>query len=169
MKKSGCKGISLGIESSNQEILNRVQKGITVEQIMEAIELAKKVGISTTGHFIFGLPGETKESAFQTINFAKTCGLDFAQFYCAVPYPNTPYGDFAKANGWIVNEDYSKYHFSESVARNEYLSPEEIVSIRRMAYNSFYLRPKYLWKAAKLSVRSKSLKPILNFNRWAKS
>lgn len=169
MKESGCKGISLGIESSNQQVLDRVQKGITVKQIRNAIEMAKEVGISTTGHFIFGLPGETRESAEETIKFAKICGLDFAQFYCAVPYPNTVFGDFAKAKGWIHSEDLSKYHLSESVSRNEFLSSEEIVNLRRIAYRSFYLRPKYLWKAAKLSIINKSIGHVLNFRKWSNS
>jgi anaerobic magnesium-protoporphyrin IX monomethyl ester cyclase len=169
MKRSGCKGISLGIESSNQQVLDLVQKGITVKQIRKAIELAKEVGISTTGHFIFGLPGETRESAEETIKFAKICGLDFAQFYCAVPYPNTPFGNLAKANGWIHNEDYSRYHLSESVARNEYLTSEEIVNIRTMAYNSFYLRPSFVWKAIILSIRNRSIKHIRGFRKWSKS
>lgn len=169
MKQSGCKGISLGIESANQQILDRVQKGITIKQIREAIEMAKKVGISTTGHFIFGLTGETRESAYETINFAKNSGLDFAQFYCAVPYPNTPFGDLAKANGWIHDEDFSNYYFSKSVARNEYLSSEEIVKIRTMAFNSFYLRPSFLWKALMLSIRNRSIKHILGYRKWSKS
>lgn len=167
MKHSGCKGISLGIESVDQHILDNVQKGITVTQISKAIMMAKEAGISTTGHFIFGLPGETKETAYRTINFAKNSGLDLAQFYCAVPYPQTQFGDFAKRNGWIITDDYSKYHLSESVASNEHLNPEEIVELRREAYKSFYLSPKFYWKALKLTIINKSVQPIRNFRRWS--
>jgi len=168
MKESGCKGLSLGIESSSQHILDNVQKEITVEQITDAIRIAKQIGISTTGHFIFGLPGETQETADETIRFAKNSGLDFAQFYCAVPYPNTPFGDLAKKNDWIRTEDYSKYHFTESVSRNECLSPEEITAIRSQAYKSFYMTPKFLWKAVKLSANHKSVRPLIDFARWSK-
>lgn len=168
MKDSGCKGLSMGIESANQCILDNVHKEITVEQIKIAIKNAKQVGIPTTGHFIFGLPGETKETAYETIVFAKNSGLDFAQFYCAVPYPKTPFGDLAKNNGWICTEDYSRYNLSESVCCNEYLSPDEIMNIRRQAYKIFYMTPKYLWKAMKLAVKHKSSQPLVDFTRWSR-
>lgn len=169
MKDSGCKGLSMGIESSNQLILDNVHKGITVEQIKDAIKIANQVGISTTGHFIFGLPGETKETAYETIRFAKNSGLDFAQFYCAVPYPNTPFGDLANKKGWIRTEDYSKYHLSESVARNEFLSPDEITTIRRQAYKIYYMTPNFLWKAIKLAAKYRSPRHLVDFVRWGRS
>jgi len=63
------------------------------------------------------------------VKFARNSGLDVAQFYCAVPCPNSPFGDLAMANGWIHDGDFSNYNFSKSVARNEYLTSEEITEI----------------------------------------
>jgi len=53
MRKSGCRGISYGIESGNQKILNNVSKGVTVEQQKNAIKWAKKTGMKVLASFIF--------------------------------------------------------------------------------------------------------------------
>jgi radical SAM superfamily enzyme YgiQ (UPF0313 family) len=88
MKAAGCFMTSLGIESASQEILDRSRKGITIEKIEEACSLCRAHGLKVMGHFIFGLPGETVRTALSSIAFAKR-HVDFAQFYCAVPYPGT--------------------------------------------------------------------------------
>ncbi len=68
---AGCYFLAYGIESGSQEMLNRIHKGITIEEIEQAVELTKEAEIITSGYFIIGLPGETVESARQTIEFAK--------------------------------------------------------------------------------------------------
>lgn len=166
MKHAGCKGIGLGIESISDEIHDKTHKGITYNQIVEAINIAKKAEIKTTGHFVFGLPGDTETSAIESIRFARKSGLDLAQFYCAVPYPGTKYGDLAKENGWIESFDYSRYHLAESITKNESLSTEKIMKLRKKAYRLFYLRPRYLWNAIVIACKHKSLYPLFNFFRW---
>jgi len=69
MKKAGCILLGLGIESIDQEILNNAKKEANLTQIKKAINLTKKIGLETVGHFIFGLPGDTKETAQKTIKF----------------------------------------------------------------------------------------------------
>ena len=59
MKKSGCYFIAFGIESGNQEVLDRTKKRTDLKVIEEKIRLAKEIGIVTQGFFIFGLPGDT--------------------------------------------------------------------------------------------------------------
>ncbi|OGX15648.1 MAG: hypothetical protein A2166_02640, partial [Omnitrophica WOR_2 bacterium RBG_13_41_10] len=80
MKKSGCYFLAFGIESGNQGILNKIRKKTKLETIEKAISIANKKGIVTQGFFIFGLPGETKDSIRETIDFAKRIKLDKAQF-----------------------------------------------------------------------------------------
>ena len=61
MRKAGCRGISYGIESGSQKILDSVEKSIKVEQCRDAIKWAKEARIKTFASFIFGLPGEDWE------------------------------------------------------------------------------------------------------------
>lgn len=168
MKKAGCKGISIGIESPNNDILRTCKKHITVEQINNAIYMAKQVGVHVTGHFVFGLPGDDNESALESIRFARNSNLDFAQFYCAVPYPQTELWETATKNNWIESFDYSKYHLADSVMRNEKLSSKEIIRLRNRAFNTFYNRPRMLKNAALLAIKNKSFSPHLGFLEWSK-
>jgi len=81
MKKSGCYLIDFGIESANNQILKNIRKGETIEEIDLAINLASETGMITQGNFIFGLPGETKETMQETINYAVNSKLDRAGFF----------------------------------------------------------------------------------------
>ena len=62
MAESGCYYFAYGIESANPEILKNIRKNETIGDIEKAINIADKKGISCQGFFIFGLPGETKET-----------------------------------------------------------------------------------------------------------
>ncbi len=80
MREAGVQMISFGLESGNQEVLDYYQKGTTVEQAYEAVELADKVGMITHGTFILGAPMETERHLRRTIDFACDLPLDFALF-----------------------------------------------------------------------------------------
>ena len=91
MGKAGCRLISWGIESGNEQILKHARKGAYPEKAEMALRLAKKAGIMNWGYFIIGLPGETEETIRETIDFAKKLPLDIALFHVAAPYPGTPF------------------------------------------------------------------------------
>ena len=96
MKKAGCISISVGIESINQLALNSVNKKINVDTFKDKLQQINDAGIISVGHFILGLPNDNKETIKQTIQFALKSKLDFAQFYCATPYPGTPFFQTSK-------------------------------------------------------------------------
>lgn len=167
MKLAGCILLGLGIESYNQEILTTARKRITIEQIDNAVAMVKKAGINSMGHFVFGLPGDTRETAKKTINFALR-SVDFAQFYCAIPYPKTELGEMAVKNGWTGNYDYEKLDFTQAVMDNESMSAGEIKKIRDSAYRRFYFRPKMIIQTFKEVKSFKAFFAVLNFVNWIK-
>lgn len=169
MKKAGCEGISIGIESMEQNVLNRCNKRIKVSQTIEAINMIKKAGLHVTGHFIFGLPGDTYTAAKKSIDFACKSNLDFAQFYCAVPYPSTNLWYEAINKKWIKSFDYSRYHLADSIMKNDSLYPKDIRILREEAFRKFYLRPKFYINSIFVAAKNNSISPILNFIRWAKA
>ncbi len=101
MGKAGCRLISWGIESGNEQILKHARKGAYPEKAERALKWAKKAGIMNWGYFIIGLPGETEETIRQTIDFAKKLPLDIALFHVAAPYPGTPFFFEVVENGWF--------------------------------------------------------------------
>ncbi|MGE5225127.1 MAG: B12-binding domain-containing radical SAM protein [Omnitrophica WOR_2 bacterium] len=101
MGKAGCRLISWGIESGNEQILKHARKGAYPDKAERALKWAKKAGIMNWGYFIIGLPGETEETIRQTIDFAKKLPLDIALFHVAAPYPGTPFFFEVVENGWF--------------------------------------------------------------------
>ena len=77
MKESGCRGVYLGLESSNDNILRNMNKKATRAEFLKGIELLKKHGIITLAAFIIGFPGETEESIEENIKFIEETGLDY--------------------------------------------------------------------------------------------
>lgn len=101
MGKAGCRLISWGIESGNEQILKHARKGAYPDKAERALVWAKKAGIMNWGYFIIGLPGETEETIRQTIDFAKKLPLDIALFHVAAPYPGTPFFFEVVKEGWF--------------------------------------------------------------------
>lgn len=108
MKRAGCIYIAFGIESGSQEVLNKMKKGATVEQIKRAAKLAKEAGLPAGGFFIIGLPGDNMENFKKTLKLAQELPLEEVRFYSALPYIGTEFYELAKKNNWFVvsEEEY---------------------------------------------------------------
>lgn len=144
MREGGCGGISFGVESGSQEILDNVVKGTTVEQAENAVKWAREAGIKTYCSFIFGLPGENWRTVGKTIEFVKRVLPTGAQFNVAVPYPGTELHRIAVERGWIKKgATWRKMFQHEAIMRTDELSPEDLNEARRKAYQALYLNPEW--------------------------
>lgn len=170
MKEAGCWMIGYGIESGNQEILDIVGKGTTLKQAENAVRWAKEVGLEVTGHLIVGLPYEDEKTINETIKFAKQLNLDYAQFYCAVPFPGSQLYNIAKENGWINTTDWRMFEQNYSVLDTEKISAKKVMKLRRKAYRKFYIRAKMFFRLLKkvLSVHKmlNLLRTAIDFISW---
>lgn len=142
MRASGCIGVSFGLESGVQAILDRVKKGTTVEQGRAAVAAAKAAGISTLGHFILGLPGETPQTLAQTVAYAIDVDPDWAQFYCATPLPGTALRAEAERDGSLLGGRWGQMEFHRPSMSTAGLGAADLERARRRAYLSFYGRPR---------------------------
>lgn len=98
MKKSGCIFISYGSESGNQGIVNRIGKNLDLSKVVKAVDLTNKAGISNSVNFIIGHPGETYETAMETLKFARSLKTNFVNVYNLIPYPGTELFDWITKN-----------------------------------------------------------------------
>lgn len=176
MADAGCWMISYGIESGSQKILNQVQKKITLSQARKAVKLTNLVGIMAAGHFVLGLPGETKETMQKTLQLALDLELNIAQFYCAVPIPGAPLYNIAQRRGWIeAKQDfvpYEQFRQDNAVMDLPGLAPAVVNAFRKKCFMRFYLRPRQLLKMLGLlkgANLTDILKGGLRFIRWANS
>ncbi|MCJ7816575.1 MAG: B12-binding domain-containing radical SAM protein [Candidatus Aenigmarchaeota archaeon] len=149
LKKAGCIYIAYGIESGNQDVLDRLGKNLKLEQVRFAVKLTKKIGIPVTGFFVLGLLGDNEKTMQQTIDFAKELDLDIAQFTIATPYPGTKFHELVKQNGKFLTEEWENVYHSSGKMVYTYpgtASPEIVEEMYKKAFREFYFRPSYLIK-----------------------
>lgn len=105
--ESGCCYVDLGVESFNDDILKYVRKGITTEQIYNAIHFLKKYKVPVKLNVLIGSsPLETKETLRHTLNEAKKLKVDQVMFNIVSPFPGTEFYKLCKENGWLSTPDY---------------------------------------------------------------
>ncbi len=145
MRSAGCFLIAYGIESGNQEILNKMKKGTTVEHAVNAVKWAKAAGLTVDTFFILGLPHETEATINQTIKFAIKLDPDYANFFITVPYPGTELYEMAKTGDGGLNTltgDWDMYGWQMgSAAELKQVSRKKLEALQLKAYIRFYLRP----------------------------
>lgn len=143
MKKAGCFRVSFGIESGNQRILDGVAKGIRLDQVRKAVNIAKELGFETTAYFIIGHPYETPSTAKDTIDFATELNTTAVVFSKMVPLPGTEVYEMAKrgeGNYTYVSENWDEYrkHYTHPLGLRD-ISPEGLDRLVIKAYLTFYL------------------------------
>ena len=147
MKKAGCRLMCVGIESAEQQILNNIHKGTTVDGIRKFMKNAKKAKILVHGCFMFGNQGETKESMGKTAKFACELNPDTAQFFPVMVYPGTETYNWAKRKGYLKAKKWGDWLNKDGTHRTLLsrpgLSSEELNELTDKARRKFYTRPRY--------------------------
>jgi len=146
MHDAGCIAVWLGVESGSEAILDAMNKRIKLDQTRLAYKTAHEVGLMTIANAVLGFPGETEQTARETINFIKELNPDDVGFYVATPYPGTPMYEQVKKNGWLRVTDFDKYDTARPTFETPWLSMKKLADIRYRAYQEFYLRPWYVLK-----------------------
>ncbi len=165
MYEAGCRLIMYGIESGNQDILDREHKGITIQQAEEAVHTTKNVGIQVLGFFIIGHSGETVDKIKNTIEFAKKLPLDYAQFFKLSGKPGAKlYEDIVEELGYdyfdkLIRQEIEVHKLPRPWTE---MSNEELESWVSKAYNQFYLRPSYMVR------RASQIRSLHEFEKLAK-
>lgn len=153
MYKSGCRLVSIGVESGSQEMLDKIGKKITLEDVRKTVKILKNNKIKIYNYFVIGLPWETEKTVEETIKFAIELDSNFISFYTAVPLPGTRFFAYALLNKLIdENLDYSNAYYVPSIRSHE-LSKERIFELHKQAVKRFYLRPRFILKTI-FSLRS---------------
>ncbi|MCX5667246.1 MAG: radical SAM protein [Candidatus Omnitrophica bacterium] len=153
MKSSGCRMLCVGYEFGDQSLLNAVRKGTTVERMRQFTAGCRDAGISVNGCFMFGGPGETRETAARTIEFAKSLPIDTAQFSGVCAYPGTDFYKWCVENRCLVTNDWPKWVDKNLEQRTIIslpgLSDDEINKMIDRGLKEFYLRPGQMLKIAR--------------------
>ena len=144
MKNAGCIAVWMGVESGSEAVLSAMNKSIKLEQTRQAYKTAHDVGLMTIANVVLGFPGETEQTAKQTIRFVQQLNPEDVGFYLATPYPGTPMYDQVVKNGWLRVTDFDKYDTAGPIFETPTMSMEKLAQLRYKAYQQFYLRPGYV-------------------------
>ncbi len=153
MRAAGCRLFIVGFESGNPQILKNIKKGATVEQGREFMKNCKKAGIVVHGDFIIGLPGETRETIEESLQFAKELDCETIQVSIAHAYPGTEFYDFAKSNGYFRDVEMTD-ETGHQLPHIEYpgLSRGEMMEAVEHFYDQYYFRPRIVARIVKKAI-----------------
>src|SRR6195952_3160575 len=143
LKDNGLRLLLVGYESGNQQILHNIKKGMLIGVAEQFTKDCHELGIKIHGTFILGLPGETRETIQETINFARRINPHTIQVSLAAPYPGTFLFNQAVENGWLDEKNAELVDESGvQIAPLHYphLSHTEIFQSVETFYRSFYFR-----------------------------
>ncbi|HNW26671.1 MAG TPA: radical SAM protein, partial [Candidatus Gastranaerophilaceae bacterium] len=153
MYDSGCRLVSIGVESGSQFILDKIGKKVTIDDIRDTVKIFKRAKIKTYNYFVIGLPWDDEDTIEQTINFAIELDSDFVSFYTATPLPGTRFFRYAKEHNLLEKQNSWANAYYEPVVKTHCLSKERIMELHKQAVKRFYLRPMYILRTI-INIRS---------------
>jgi len=144
MADNGCWQIRFGIESGNEQVINFIKKGITLQQVKDVTSWCKSLKIKTTGFFMIGHHIDTPETIKETIVFALSLSLTDIIVTLNTPMPGTKSYQIAKHCGIFNEEDWSLLNYWHPVFIPRGLTSEFMLVKQKELYRRFYWRPKII-------------------------
>ncbi len=171
MAAAHCDETMFGVESGCTSMRAILKRGVSNEQIENAIKWAKEAGMFVTVSVILGYPGETKATLQETLDFAAKLQPDDVWLCHATPYPGTHLREIVVKNGWKMSTDWATYNTMNPIFEDPALPAAEIAAMRRRFYNKFY-SPRYIMRQTvkgyfKGNLYSKIMaRTAVNYNLW---
>ncbi len=160
-KDNGLRLFLVGYESGNDDILTRIKKGVTMDEMRRFTKDCHRANVVIHGTFILGLPVETRQTIENTINFAKELDVFSLQVSLAAPYPGTELYEMARQNGWFVKKDKTDLVEDDGQQQStlEYpgLDKDSIFEEVDRFYRTYYLRPKPVLRIIKTMLEDKDI------------
>ena len=136
-------------------MLDSINKKFTLQQVRDAVMATAKAGIESEGLFIIGLPDETVQDTWDTINFARSLDLDHIKLNLFVPYPGSETWDRLRARNELTNFDFNEYTSYPSYTRGQApfvprgRTHEELVRLQKVGMRLAFLRKRVILREMK--------------------
>ncbi|MBD3391343.1 MAG: radical SAM protein [Chitinivibrionales bacterium] len=146
LKKAGCRMVLFGVESGNDEVLARMRKQTTKNDIRRGVRIAKKHGLDVLNCVMLGFYWDTPATVEETMQFAFELNAEFTQVSAPTPLPGTDYYRLLEENGCLLT---SAWHEHDSVHHSAVQLPsltnQQLNEYLRTFYRRYYRRPRYVW------------------------
>ena len=144
--RSGLRRVMVGVESGSQEMLDRLQKDLKLDQVRKTAEMCTRHGVGAIFNFIVGFPGEPESSIQATLALAKTLRRSNPEFETPIfyyrPYPGNPMAEESAAQGYVFPRGLEEWaDFDYVGGRGPWLTAEQWRTVERF---KFYTR--HAWK-----------------------
>lgn len=149
MKQAGCWLVAFGFETGSPDSMQRIKKGVTVNQNIQAAEWAKEAGLRVYGFYLIGFPWETAEHLKQTADLMFKINADFIEIHIATPFYGTELYQTAREDGLIDESVLGKDYFNAPTIGTKHLSIQELEEFRRKTILRYHLRPIYILRKLK--------------------
>jgi anaerobic magnesium-protoporphyrin IX monomethyl ester cyclase len=136
-KQANIDHIYVGVEATNQAMLDIFNKNLKVEQSKRAIDLINAQDIISETSFVLGMPDDTVEGMRKTVELAKFYNPDLAFFLAIAPWPYSEI--YPSLREHVAIFDYSKYNLVEPVIKPKGMTLEEVTKELGMAARDFYM------------------------------
>lgn len=148
MRKAGFQFVLFGVESANQETLDRFNKALKVEDVVKGCEWAHKAGLDVHLTFMFGHAWEGPEEIANTVKLARMLlakgWASTLQCTLTIPYPGTPLFKELEANDGLATKDWDEYDMRRAITKTPRATEQEIKCAIQQVYRGF-LQPAALW------------------------
>jgi len=137
MKRAGCRTIWFGVESGSPHILRKLNKRVSLQQVVQAFKLCREEGIRISCSLMLGIPGETMIDMKATFKFAKKLNPDWCQFNIFVAYPGSGlYDEVMEKCLYDRMEDFVAY------VKTEDFNYDCVLKIQKRFHRDFHRSPK---------------------------
>lgn len=174
MKNAGCVRVEFGVESGNPDVLKKIKKAITIEQIKNAHSMAREAGLCIGSFVMVGNLGEDISSVIKTKELLEQIDTDDVFIAIATPFPGTELYKIARDNNWLLNKNWSKYVTTPTylpgykpVMETDKMNAQEILKAffylhsqfvkkkLRTRYGNFFLLKKQFYKDHIFNIKGK--------------
>jgi radical SAM superfamily enzyme YgiQ (UPF0313 family) len=147
LKQANCSGLAFGIETGNPEMMEKIDKRITLDQARKALRLCRRYGLVTLCSYIFGYPGDTRRSVEDTLRFSVELDSDYANFSVLFIAPGSEIFEGLRRKK-AIPEGHWDHCIGQSKKLPDFslceLTPWELQAVTKRAFRKFYFRPKYI-------------------------
>jgi len=124
--------MSVGLESGSERILKDIcSRRMNVNHMINSFKIIQEHGIRTTAYSMIGFPTETREEVFETIELVRSLHLDVSIMSIFFPFKGTPLRDYCIKEGFITGNEPARSFTSGPILKDQPMSPEEIMDLRR--------------------------------------